>query len=247
MSIWASCQGEKHVCELREEPWRVVEAQHILNSRDLVDSLDEYEILEDLLNNSKPTINTQISDPLIFTPFRYPPLEYGSRFGRIFEPSLWYGSLDIKTALTEVAYYRLKFNQDSEAELGYIDTLLTAFNVWIKTNQGIDLTQKPFIKHKADISSKTSYTASQLLGSDMRENKIEAFLFHSARTTQTKKNLGVYAMDVFSQKNGSYTYNQQTWKCVSNKNEAQIARTDGFGKSEVISYKNVDSNFKRNS
>ena len=240
MSIWAACQGEKHTCEFKQEPWRVVEAQYILNSRDLVDTIEEYAILEDLLNNSKPEINTKNLDPLIFTPFRYPPLEYGSRFGRIFEPSLWYGSLDIKTALTEVAYYRLKFNQDSEAELGYIDTLLTAFNVCIKTNQGIDLTQKPFIPHKADISSKTSYAASQLLGSDMRASKIEAFVFYSARTKQAEKNMGIYSINVFNQKNGSYTYNQQTWKCVSSKEDVHIARADGFGKHEVISYNNSD-------
>lgn len=236
MSIWSTCQGDKHICELEYEPWRVVEAQHILNSRDLVDSLEEYEILEELLNNSKPVIHTKISDPLIFTPFRYPPLKYGSRFGRIYEPSLWYGSLDIKTALTEVAYYRLKFNQDTEAELGYVDTLLTAFKVCVKTKQGIDLTKLPFTKHRSDISSKTSYTASQLLGSDMRANKVESFIFYSARTKHEAKNIGVYSIEVFYQKNESYSYNQQTWKCVSNKEDVEIARTDGFGKHDVMSY-----------
>jgi len=236
MSIWSDCHGDEHICELNQEAWRVVEAQHILNSRDLVDSLEEYEILEELLNHSKPHIAPTIPDPLIFTPFRYPPLEYGSRFGRVFEPSLWYGSLDIKTALTEVAYYRLKFNQDSEADLGYIDTLLTAFNVSIKTKQGLDLTQLPFVKHQSDISSKTSYVSSQLLGSDMRAHPIKAFIFYSARTQHQEKNMAVYAMDVFAQKKGSYTYNQQTWKCVSNKTEAQLARADALGKYEYLTF-----------
>lgn len=238
MSIWDSCQGGTHICELKQKPWRVVEAQHILNSRDLVDTLEEYDILEDLLDNAKPEIHTHISDPLIFTPFRYPPLEYGSRFGRLFEPSLWYGSLDIKTALTEVAYYRLKFNQDTEAELGYVDTLLTAFNVCIKTKHGIDLTKLPFIQYQADISAQTSYTASQLLGSDMRSNNIAAFVFYSARTKPAGKNIGIFDINAFCQTNEGYTYNQQTWKCVSSKNDIQIARTDGFGKHEVINYTN---------
>jgi hypothetical protein len=238
VSIWDACEGAQYICDLKQEPWRVVEAQHILNSRDLVDTLEEYDILEELLDSSKPTIQTNILDPLIFTPFRYPPLEYGSRFGRIFEPSLWYGSLDIKTALTEVAYYRLKFNQDTEANLGYVDTLLTAFNVCIKTNQGVDLTKLPFTKYQHDISSKTSYTASQLLGSDMRADNIEAFVFYSARAKQAEKNIGIYSMNVFIQKNERYSYNQQTWKCVSNQEDVQIARTDGLGKHEVISYTN---------
>ncbi|MDF1827998.1 MAG: hypothetical protein P1U39_06935 [Legionellaceae bacterium] len=62
-----------------------------------------------------------------------------------------------------MAYYRLKFNQDTETELGYVDTILTAFNVCIQIS-----------KYQDGISSKTSYTASQLLGSDMRENQIDA-------------------------------------------------------------------------
>jgi len=71
----------------------------------------------------------------------------------------------------------MKFNQDTEAELGYVDTLLTAFNVCIKTKHGIDLTKLPFIQYQTDISSQTSYTASQLLGSNIRTNNIAAFVF----------------------------------------------------------------------
>ncbi|MCH9756854.1 MAG: RES family NAD+ phosphorylase [Gammaproteobacteria bacterium] len=236
MNIWSLCEGSQHLTTLKEEAWRVVEAQHILNSRDLVDSIEEYEILEALLDNSKPGIESKILDPLIFTPFRYPPLDYGSRFGRVFEPSLWYGSQDITTALTEVAYYRLKFNQDSEADLGYIDTLLTAFNVFVQTKQGIDLTKTPFSEYTADISSKNSYVASQLLGSEMRNSDIQAFVFYSARSKDKSKNLGVYTQDVFSSKQNQYTYNQQTWKCVSNKTDVQIARTDALGEQKSLTF-----------
>jgi hypothetical protein len=38
-----------------------------------------------------------------------------------FEPSLWYGSLSLKTALAEVAYHRLKFFKETQANLGYIE------------------------------------------------------------------------------------------------------------------------------
>ncbi|MDX2347052.1 MAG: RES family NAD+ phosphorylase [Legionella sp.] len=240
MSIWKACDGMQQIKTLNIEPWRVVEAQHILNARDLVDTLEEYEQLEDLLENSKPMIQTKLSNPLIFTPFRYPPLEYGSRFGRVFETSLWYGSLDITTALTEVAFYRLKFNQDSDADLGYIDTLLTAFHVNIKTKQGIDLTQIPFTEYTANISSKTSYAESQLLGSEMREDNIHAFIFYSARTKQSSKNIAAYTASAFSKKQNQYTYNQQTWKCISNQSEVQIARTDGLGRENHLVFKQND-------
>ena len=46
---------------------------------------------------------------LLATPFRYPPLPYGSRFGSRFEPSLFYGARSASTALAESAYYRFVF------------------------------------------------------------------------------------------------------------------------------------------
>ena len=241
MSIWSVCEGQKHLGLLEEEPWRVVEAQHILNSRDLVDDIEEYEVLEDLLEYSKPELTPELTtdtgNPLIFTPFRYPPLDYGSRFGRVFEPSLWYGSLSITTALTEVAYYRLKFNQDTEADLGYIDTLLTAFNVSIKTNRGIYLTQPPFMTHRNDISSRTSYDVSQQLGSEMRASQVEAFVFYSARCgLDDAKNIGIYSTPVFYQKQGQYTYHQQTWKCVASNIKAEMTRTDGLGRQHALTF-----------
>lgn len=82
--------------------------------------LNEPKLCENQASTSKPSINKDIHY-LIFTPFRYPPLKYGSRFGRAFEPSLWYGSLQLKTAFAEVAYYRLRFFHDTEANLGYLE------------------------------------------------------------------------------------------------------------------------------
>lgn len=108
MNIWALCEGNQFISSISVEPWRVVEDQHVLSSRDLVDSIEEHDLLEELIEESKPIIEKK-KNYLIFTPFRYPPLKYGSRFGSTFEPSLWYGSLQLETAFTEVAYYRLKF------------------------------------------------------------------------------------------------------------------------------------------
>src|SRR3989338_8732342 len=114
MTLWSLCEGEKNIEPISVEPWRIVEAQHVLSSRDIVDSAYEHDILEALIEESKPKISTDKSY-LIFTPFRYPPLKYCSRFGHVFEPSLWYGSLEVETAFAEVAYYRGLFLNSSEA------------------------------------------------------------------------------------------------------------------------------------
>lgn len=229
MSIWKLCQGTSHIKPISEEPWRVVEAQHVLSSRDLVDTTEEHDILEGLLEESKPSILKE-KNYLIFTPFRYPPLKYGSRFGHLFEPSLWYGSLDIETAFAEVAYYQLLFQKNTNADLDYVETSLTAFNTLLKTPRGIDLTTEPFNQHSNEISAKNSYHISQELGRCMREEKVHAFLFFSARGIQESKNIAAFTPDVFCKKNNQYIFNQQTWKCIANKQVVEFTRMGISGK-----------------
>ena len=229
MSLWNLCEGTKHIRSISVNPWRVVEAQHLLSSRDLVDTTQEHDILEQLLEESKPPI-TKEKNYLIFTPFRYPPLNYGSRFGRTYEPSIWYGSLDIQTAFAEVAYYQLLFQKNTSAELNYIETSLTAFNTSINTSKGIDLTEYPFNQYTQKISEKTNYQYSQELGSSMREAAVEAFIFFSARAKNKSKNVAAFTAEVFSKKNNQYIHCQQVWKCIANKQAVEFTRIGISGK-----------------
>ncbi|PJD90759.1 MAG: hypothetical protein CK424_08835 [Legionella sp.] len=223
MTLWQTCEGEKHIVSLNVEPWRIVEAQHISSSRDLVDTVEEHDFLEELLENTKPTIEKN-KDYLIFTPFRYPPLQYGSRFGQHYEPSLWYGSIDLETAFAEVAYYRLQFFKDTEGQLDYVEIPMTAFRTLLHTERGIDLTRSPFKSHTAKISDKLSYHYSQPLGSAMRSAQIEAFVYFSARTLKKSKNIAAYTPEVFKPKKDQYIHHQQTWTCMANKHMIEFTR-----------------------
>lgn len=223
MTIWEDCEGDKHIMPLSNEPWRIVEAQHISSSRDLVDTLEEHDFLEDLLEASKPPVRKE-KDYLIFTPFRYPPLKYGSRFGHHYEPSLWYGSQELSTAFAEVAYYRLKFFQDTAAPLDYIEIPMTAFQTAMMTQHGIDLTQPPFKSRRAQISHPHRYEYSQALGTAMREAKIEAFIYYSARTQEPGKNIAAYTPVVFQKKHSQYIQQQQNWICMANQYRIEFTR-----------------------
>lgn len=229
MSLWDLCKGHEQIKPISADPWRIVEAQHVLSARDLVDSTDEHDVLENMLEDSKPSINKE-KDYLIFTPFRYPPLKYGSRFGSMFEPSLWYGSLAIETAFAEVAWYQHRFHMDTTASLGYIETLLTAFNTSLSTDKGIDLTSPPFASHKEKISAKDDYQHSQNLGTAMRDAGISAFLYNSARSHQPAQNIAAFVPDVFYKKNNQYIRNQQTWNCLSNRHIVEFTRIGISGK-----------------
>ena len=232
MTIWARCEGEKYRQSIEAAPWRVVEAQHISSSRDLVDSVAEHDLLEALLENSKPLIATD-KHYLIFTPFRYPPLQYGSRFGRQYEPSLWYGSMDIQTAFSEVAYYRLQFFNDTSANLGFSEIPMTAFTAYLKSTNGIDLTEHPFKAYQATISNKNNYDDSQALGTDMRQSGIEAFLYTSARAVSGGKNIAAFTPNVFIKRNNQYIANMQHWQCLANKRAIEFTKLDGLLRERV--------------
>lgn len=225
MNIWAECEGNTFQKSFDLEAWRMVEAQHISSSRDLVESREEHDLLEHLLEESKPPIMPN-KHYLIYTPFRYPPLAYGSRFGNTLEPSLWYGSLELQTALAEVAFYRLKFFDDTEAHLGYIEIPMTAYKAYMQTERGIDLTELPFKRYEDQISNKTSYQHSQFLGSQMREAKIDAFIYTSARDNQCGKNVASFRPEVFKMKNKQYITTMQNWRCIANEHVIEFSRDE---------------------
>src|SRR5512134_2866536 len=112
-TIWTRCGGRANLRRLAGTAWRVVEGQHVVSTRKLVDSAAEHEILESLIEEVKPPLPDEPEfrglHYLLVTPFRYPPLRHGSRFATRTERSLWYGSTRPRTAFAETAYYRLLF------------------------------------------------------------------------------------------------------------------------------------------
>lgn len=226
--IWNACLGAEQIKPIHETPWRVVEAQHILSTRDLVDNTEEHDMLELLLDKTKPAISS-LKHYLIFSPFRYPPLHHGSRFGTTLEPSLWYGSIKLETAFAETAYYLWLFLSHTSANFDTIERNQTAFQTTIKTNQGIDLTIAPFDTYKDVISNKANYHESQQLGKAMRNQAIDAFIYYSARTTSTEKNIALFNDHPFSEKQTSYINHLQNWQCFGSKHLVEFYREDALG------------------
>jgi hypothetical protein len=235
--IWQKCKGIKNIQTIRDTAWRIVEAQEIISTRKLVDTYEEYEILEALIESDKPMLKEELKGyhPLLYTPFRYAPLEYGSRFGNRLQPALWYGSLDINTTLVEKAYYQLNFLRASKADFGLVESLLTLFSCEVKTKTGIHLELEPFTKYTAEISSPTSYQMSQQLGLDMRESSIEAFTYQSARDPLKKINIGLFTPKAFLHHRPNAS-SFQTWQCLTNKEVVEFTKSSGMNnESKIIS------------
>ena len=99
---------------------------------------------------------------LLFTPFRYPPLRHGSRFGTRAELGIWYGSRARATAFAEKAYYLLLFLEGTSAELTPLETDVSIFQAAYETRRGVDLTRGPFARYGALISSPRPWAANRL-------------------------------------------------------------------------------------
>ena len=236
VDVWKRCQGVNYIHAINETAWGIIEAQEITSTRKLVDSFEEQVILEDLIESNKFKISTASMNfhPFLYTPFRYPPLEYGSRFGKRTEPSLWYGSLDLYTAMAEKAYYQFNFLQASEAIYEMVQVPLTVFSAQIKTTKGIHLTDAPFSDYTNVISSPTSYEVSQLLGTTMRDARVEAFTYTSARSTGDNINLALFSIDAFLRKNPD-AESFQSWQCTVNNDTIEFARSSAMT-SETIRF-----------
>jgi len=227
-SIWTRCAGDSEIRPLRLTPWRAVEAQHQVSTRKLVDSLEEQHLLEELIDRAKPPDVTHgKSHYLLSTPFRYPPLGYGSRFGTRFERGIWYGAESRRTMFAEVAFYRFVFLEGTRADLGTVTTQLTAFNVRARSARGIDLVAPPFEAHRRAIASPTRYAATQALGAAMRGAGVELFRYPSARDRSGDGvNVGAFTPTVFG---AAKPRHFETWHCTATRELVEMLKRDYFG------------------
>ncbi len=222
-SIWTRCGGISNLRRLQSKPWRVVEAQHLISTLKLVDTLDEQKLLEEIIDRSKPTLPKEPGASrlhfLFFTPFRYPPLRHGSRFGRRDEPGIWYGSEELRTVFAEKAYYRFVFLSGPKVDLSPITVEQTAFRADVDSRKGVDLSKAPFDAHREAISSKTSYEASQVLGREMRRDGIDVCRYTSARDKEGGSNLALFTPKAFAR---GIPRSPQTWICIAEQKRARF-------------------------
>ena len=235
-NIWMRCGGRSNLRALDAKPWRVVESQQRIATRQLVDSDAEHEALEALVEASKPPLPAEPAFAglhfLLFSPFRYPPLGHGSRFGTRTERSLWYGSATLATAFAEVAYYRLLFFEATSARLAPNRVPMSAFQVHVRSAAGIDLTLPPFDAHRPTIAAKASYANTQRLGREMRGDGVECFRYPSARDPGRGVNVALFTPAAFAQKEPVGP--TEAWHCtVTGAHDVSFMREDVAGLSKV--------------
>lgn len=230
-TIWTQCADRFKPAALSVTAWRVVEDQSLISTRKLVDSNAEQTRLEELLETVKPPVPSGQEfhglHYLLMTPFRYPPWRHGSRFRTARDPGVWYGSLDVDTALAEKAYYRLRFLDDTAASLNS-EITLTAFSVPLYTSFGADLTSPPFSAFRSLISAADTYVHSQPLARDLRDGEVAIARYHSARDPRGRDNVAVLHPGGFAARSVRDD-TRETWHCYATRTQVEYRSRQFIG------------------
>ena len=165
--------------------WRIDENQEQAATRRITRSAAAQSRLEELLDQNKPAYlpGSEQLHWLLKTPFRYPPLRHGSRFGSAFEPGILYGAREMHTAMTESAVYLWLFRAAviDTGPLARISDGRTAIYFPVRHDRFSDLTSAPARDYRSEVSDPASYAFSQPLGAQLREAGVAGIWFHSAR------------------------------------------------------------------
>ena len=152
----------------------------------LVDTLEEQAVLEQVLEDSKPRVPEECRNLhyLLFTPFRYgAPYPRGSRFRRVgLTPGVFYASMQTKTAVAEMAFWRLLFYAESpETPWPANPGEYTAFSVRFAAGKGLDLTRPPLNRDAEKWTDPTDYSHCQALADAARSAQVQMLRYQSAR------------------------------------------------------------------
>lgn len=199
---------------LEGQCWRLVEAQHRVSTLKLVDTLDEQDVLESLIEEAKPSVPVECRHLhyLLSTPFRYgAAYPAGSRFRRAgLTEGVYYAAERPTTAVAEMAFYRLLFHAESPGTPWPSNPAeYTAFSAAYRTARAIDLSGSAFAGDRTGWEHPTDYDASQQLAEQARSAGIEIIRYASIRDPDRGMNLALLACTVFTT---SEPAAWQTWR-----------------------------------
>lgn len=216
---------------------RFVETQEIAATTHLVDDLDEQYLLEKMLDEVKPRyrVGTEHMHYLLKTPFRYPPLKYGSRFGTRLSPSFFYASESTHTVLAEVAYYRFVFLAHMQSAYPKpIRSQHMLFTITLFSRQCADLTLANFHAFESQLKSRNNYHFCQAVGQYLQSSgQVDLIRYHSARSGHGVNVAIIEPKVIVSQEPESC----QNWMCLTASDKVSFTQ---MGQGEPISFHKAD-------
>lgn len=208
--------------------WRGVETQYVSSRLQLVDSHAEHDVLEALLETSKPalpSVKTQSQHFLLFTPFRYTP-QHPSRFRALGHLGIWYGARELEAACAEVAYWRMRFILDSA---GLSQRRLTTHHTFFKAaveGKGLDLTLPPWNTFEDAWKNTRDYAETQRLAAAAETAGIQVIQYASVRAPG-RTCFAVFTPEALSEPAGGLDPSRQRWTCTATRDRVLMTQEGG--------------------
>lgn len=223
-----------HRTELSMEgAWRGVETQHIAASMKLVDSLEEFDLLEQMLEESKPpAVPTHTPKHfLLLSPFRYFP-QHSSRFRPGQQSGLWYGASTLQGACSEIAYWRMRFILDS-AGLTSGGALVTEHTFYQATvrGQAINLMEAPWVDLSHLWKHPTDYSGTHKLAEAAIQAGVQWIQYESVRAPSCAL-AAVFTPDALIGDQAEIEGSKQEWICKASRDTVFMRSKDGVMKFE---------------
>jgi RES domain len=178
----------------------------------LSDTLQEQDALERIIDDTKNSVPEECRHLgfLLFTPFRYTPYPFNSRFRRSGAvEGVFYAAEATETAVAEAAFYRLLFYAESPKTPWPANANEhTAFAAAIATPLALDLTRKPLVAQHGAWTDLTDYEPCLHLAEVARAAKVEAIRYESVRDPAGRANIALLTCRAFAE---SDVVDRQTW------------------------------------
>lgn len=227
--MWTPSALASELHPARGKAWRAVEDQHGSAGRRLVDTPAEQEVLEEILEESRPPVPAPCLrlHRLLQRPFRYEaPPPHGSRFRRHGDRrGVLYASAHVAAALAEAAFWRLLFFMISAARVTPRNTaVLTLFAVDYRTERCLDLAAPPLDAERRAWTAPADYAATQALAESARDAGAEVLRYESVRDPARHRNVAILGCAAFA---GRQSGSQQTWRLWIDADGADARRAVG--------------------
>lgn len=198
-SIWMPSADPHSGRAWRGTAWRAVEAQHRASTLRLVDSPAEQDLLETLLETSKPSVPAAAGHLhyLLATPFRYPPRAHGSRFRGLADPGVWYGAREAVTAMAESGYWRWRFARAAQIEIPASPQTVFASEI---AGAAVDLRRTHLALDAARWGDPNDYSATQALARSVRAAGGGIIINRSVRDPAQRATLSVLTPSAFARR-----------------------------------------------
>ncbi len=204
--------------------WRGVESQYAPATMRLVDTLYEQDLLEQLLEASKPPI-VKDRHYLLFTPFRYTP-PHAHRFRPAHERGQWYGSVNQVAVCAEIAYWRHRFILDSATLVD--EDLVTEHTLFKAQMRGlsIDLMQLPWSQHRDRWTDGSNYTATQALAAEAKARGVQWLGYESVRAPGEACAVA-FEPDALFEPPGGIDATRERWSCKATRSKVMLMGDGG--------------------